>query len=257
MATPLNQDADRIYVEEYKLVTPFRFDEAVAQVFDNMISRSVPGYATTLELINSTAALYAQPGTCCYDLGCSLGAATVAMANALPEHCRIVAVDNSAAMVERCTANIGEYQRQYDQPRTEIDVIEADLSHIDFQPASIIVMNYTLQFIPSEHRADLIAKLAAALVSGGCLLISEKVHFNDAATTEHMRKLHENYKRQQGYSDLEIAQKRTALENVLVTDTESTHHERFKAVGLTSDLIARHLNFVTLLATKPSDSNEG
>ena len=86
MATPLKQDADRIYADEHKLVTPFRFDESVAQVFDNMISRSVPGYATTLELINSTAALYAQPGTCCYDLGCSLGAATVAMANALPEH---------------------------------------------------------------------------------------------------------------------------------------------------------------------------
>ena len=106
MATPLKQDADRIYADEHKLVTPFRFDESVAQVFDNMISRSVPGYATTLELINSTAALYAQPRTCCYARGCSLGAATVAMANALPEHCRIVAVDNSAAMVERCTANI-------------------------------------------------------------------------------------------------------------------------------------------------------
>ena len=251
MATTTHQDADRVYADERPVVTPFRFDETVARVFTNMISRSVPGYDTTLSLINSTAALYALPDTHCYDLGCSLGAATIALADAIPGSCHLVAVDNSAAMIERCARNINDFRRDANDACATIEIIEGDLNEIPFKPASVIVMNYTLQFIPPEQRADPIARLAEALVEGGCLVISEKVHFEDPDTTEHMRQLHESYKRQQGYSELEIAQKRTALENVLVTDTLDTHHQRFQAAGLTSTVIARQLNFVTLLAYKP------
>ena len=250
MATTTHQDADRVYADEHPVVMPFRFDETVAQVFTNMISRSVPGYDTTLSLINSTAALYALPDTYCYDLGCSLGAATIALADSIPDSCHLVAVDNSAAMIDRCSKNINDYRQEVDAACATIEIIEADLNEVRFERASIIVMNYTLQFIPPEQRDHLIARLADALVEGGCLVISEKVHFDDPATTEHMRQLHESYKRQQGYSELEIAQKRTALENVLVTDTMDTHNRRFRAAGLTSAVISRQLNFVTLLARK-------
>lgn len=251
MSSTINQNPDRVYADEREVVPPFRFDESVARVFTNMITRSVPGYETTLHLINSVAALHAQAGTCCYDLGCSLGAATIALAEAVPASCRIVAVDKSTAMIDRCSKNLDEYRSRTHADCADIEVLAADLNDLTFEAASIIVMNYTLQFIPSSQRATLIERLAGALVSGGCLIISEKVHFEDPATTEFMRQLHESYKRQQGYSELEIAQKRTALENVLITDTEDTHHRRFQTAGLQSRVIARNLNFITLLAVKP------
>ena len=49
-----------------------------------------------------------------------------------------------------------------------------------------------------------------------------------------MTDLHHEFKRAQGYSDLEIAQKRASLENVLVPNTVDQHIERLLAAGFES-----------------------
>jgi len=154
---------------------PFRFDEKVARVFPDMLQRSIPGYAASIEAIGSLAARYVRPGTTCYDLGSSLGAATIAMRHGISQPCcRVVAVDSAPAMVERCRELIAEDDRQ-NGPETQVDVIEGDICDIEFTNASIVVLNYTLQFVDPGARDALVQRIFDGLNPGGLLVLSEKV----------------------------------------------------------------------------------
>ena len=115
---------DRIYKTDDGS-EPFRFNERVARVFPDMLRRSIPGYAASIEAIGSLAARYVRAGTNCYDLGCSLGAATLAMRHGIDQPaCRVVAVDASPAMIERCREALAEDDRS-NGPETQVDVVEA------------------------------------------------------------------------------------------------------------------------------------
>lgn len=240
---------DRIYAARKASVDAFRFDGTVADVFEDMIGRSVPGYALILDLIGQLAGKYGLPGTNCYDLGCSLGAATLMMRRHLPADCHVIGVDNSRAMVERCRANVAR-----DHSEATIEIREADLADTEISNASLVVMNFTLQFVPVDRRAEILARIATGMVEGGALILSEKIHFDDENEQRAMAKLHEDFKRHHGYSDLEIAQKRTALEQVLVPDTESRVLERLASCGFVSTrTISRTFNFASFLALKSPD----
>ena len=142
---------------------PFRFNENVARVFPDMLQRSIPGYAASIEAIGALAARYVRPGTNCYDLGCSLGAATLAMRQGIAEPCcRIVAVDAASAMIERCKKIVAEDDR-LNGPETQVDIIEGDIREIEFTNASMIVLNYTLQFIEPEQRDALLQRIYEGL----------------------------------------------------------------------------------------------
>lgn len=238
---------DRIYAEPRAQVAGFRFDEQVASVFPDMIRRSVPGYGTIIDMIGVFAARYARPGTRLYDLGSSLGAATLAMGALLPhQDCELVAVDNSAAMIERAEALLrAAGLTQPLQQRCE-DIRSTELSN-----ASVAVLNFTLQFVPLADRDALMARIAEALVPGGILVLSEKIRFEDAAEDSLQQALHHAFKRNNGYSDLEISQKRTAIENVLIPETLATHRQRLQAAGFDSVHVwFRCFNFMSLLAVK-------
>src|SRR5690606_33716807 len=144
----------------------FVFDENVARVFPDMIKRSVPGYPTIVENIGVIAAHYAQPGTLIYDLGCSLGAATQSMRRHLrQEGCRILAVDNAAAMVQRCA----ECMRGHGSLVEELvlaTAMQADILDPDFEPCSVVVLNFTLQFIAPRRRLALLQRIRQALLPG-------------------------------------------------------------------------------------------
>lgn len=238
---------DRIYATVLDEIVDFRFDEAVAGVFPDMIRRSVPGYATVISMIGTLAASYTRPHSRCYDLGCSVGAATLAMRqNISVEDCRIVAVDNAEAMIDRCQQNLtvaGE--------GVPVDLICADIRDVVIEQASMAVLNYTLQFITPDERDAVIARIHAGLQPGGVLLLAEKIHFADPDIDKAMIELHHAFKRANGYSDLEISQKRTALENVLIPETLGTHMERLHRAGFTSPRVwFQCLNFVSILAVK-------
>jgi len=141
---------------------PFRFDDKVARVFPDMLQRSIPGYAASLEAIGSLAARYVHAGTNCYDLGCSLGAATIAMRQGIREAgCRIVAVDMSPAMIERCQEAAAEGTAPADL-MTDVDFVLGDIRDTDFVNASMVVLNYTLQFVGPADRDALLHKSARA-----------------------------------------------------------------------------------------------
>jgi tRNA (cmo5U34)-methyltransferase len=238
---------DRVFAKPKSMIVDFAFDETVARVFPDMIRRSVPGYETIIALTGLLAEQYAQPNSQCYDLGCSLGAATLAMRSRIQQpDCRIIAVDNAEAMTRRCQQHVREAGEGI-----ETDVICADIQDVAIQNASVVVLNFTLQFIHPAARLGLLQDIYKGMHPGGALLLSEKIVFANAAEQQRMEALHVAFKKANGYSDLEISQKRSALENVLIPDTLEQHQERLHSAGFNSvDVWFRCMNFVSLLAVK-------
>jgi tRNA (cmo5U34)-methyltransferase len=240
-----NGKANNIYAENNSTASEFVFNDEVAEVFPDMIQRSVPGYAQTLDIIEVAAATFAVPNTNCYDLGCSLGAGALRMEKATSgKKCDIIAVDNSKPMIERLSENLRELPFE-----TRIQPIFADLLDLRISNASFAAMSYTLQFIPLERRLELLKTVRSAMIPGAAFVLSEKVAFESQAESQIMNTLHLEFKRLNGYSELEIARKRAALENVLVPETVETHLDRLASVGFSEVYLAmRHLNFATFIA---------
>jgi len=238
---------DNLFASPLGNVPRFTFDQAVVDVFPDMIQRSVPGYQTIINLCGELAARYVQPGSNCYDLGCSLGASSLAIAQQVKQPgVSIVAVDNSAAMLSRCKSVLEK------TPSTAvIELVEADICDIEISNASLVVMNFTLQFIAIEKRQALLEKIYAGLNPGGCLVISEKLLFEPESLNQLLSELHHQFKRAQGYSDLEISQKRDSLEDFLLPETLETHIHRIKACGFNSaSPWFQCFNFASLVAIK-------
>jgi len=236
---------DTLFSDTTEHLKSFAFNAEVASVFPDMITRSVPGYMHTLKMIEVVAQCHAQQHTRLYDLGCSLGAASMALhRGATGKGCRIIGVDCSLPMIQHCRQQLrtaGLWQA--------IDLICADIADIQVRNASIAVMNFTLQFIPPEKRYSLLQNIAEGLCPGGILVLSEKITFTDHDENRRQTMLHEAFKRRQGYSDLEISQKRQALENVLIPETLELHQQRLKAAGFQHvDVWFQCFNFASLIA---------
>lgn len=238
---------DQLFSQPRGMIVDFVFDEQVVRVFPDMIRRSVPGYEAIITLLGLFAQEYAQPNSQIYDLGCSTGAATLALRRRISApNCRIIAVDNSAPMVESCRQAL-----QYDQATIPVEVICADIQDIHITDASIIVLNFTLQFITPENRAGFIAKCYQGLKPGGVLVLSEKIVFTDTAEQAFQEQLQLAFKKANGYSEMEISQKRTALENVLIPNSAAEHRARLLSAGFSQvHQWFAAFNFVSFAATK-------
>ena len=225
----------------------WQFDEKVAEVFPDMIQRSVPGYSNIITMIGMLAGRFVKPHSRVYDLGCSLGAATLSIRrNITVENSQIIAVDNSPAMVERCRRHIDAYRAD-----TPVEVIEGDIRDINIENASMVVLNFTLQFLNPNDRQLLLNKIYQGLQPGGILVLSEKFNFEDQKIGELLFNMHHDFKRANGYSELEISQKRSMLENVMLTDSVEAHKERLKNAGFTHcEVWFQCFYFGSLLALK-------
>lgn len=238
---------DTIYSEYRERVADFVFDESVVSVFEDMIRRSVPGYATVIAMTKVFAEQYAQADSNCYDLGCSLGASTLAMRKGIVQPgCNIVAVDNSPAMIERCREIVAN-----DISETPVEIFLADIRDVPIENASIVVMNFTLQFLAPDKRDTMIQRIYDGLRPGGILLLSEKITFADDDKQTFEMDMHHEFKKLMGYSALEVAQKRKSLEKVMLPETLDSHKARLKAAGFTKTwLWFQCFNFMSLAAFK-------
>lgn len=242
-----SSETDLIFSNQQSQVKDFTFDAQVVEVFPDMISRSVPGYNTIIDTIGRLSARYVQDNSNVYDLGCSLGAATLAMRRGITSKgCKIIGIDNSSAMVERCKMHVNAFKGD-----TPVDIIEGNILETDISNASMVVLNFTMQFIDVDKRQQLIEKIANGLKPGGILLLSEKITSQDETCDELLIDLHHDFKRANGYSELEIAQKRTALENVMRPDSFEVNKARLSSAGF------QHItpwfqcfNFFSLIAIK-------
>jgi len=235
---------DKLYIDEKLGDEPFCFDDSVARVFPDMLKRSIPGYAASIEAIGSLAARYVRDDTNCYDLGCSLGAATLAMRQGIRANgCKVIAVDNSEAMIDRCQAIVGDDDG--------IDLLLADIRDVAIENASMVVMNYTLQFLDVAARDELVQRIADGMVDGGLFVLSEKVVDDNSHMEELLVELHHEHKRRNDYSDLEISRKRAALENVLTPESVARHRQRLSDAGFSHSAVwLRYFNFVSIVAIK-------
>ena len=238
---------DSIFSKPLAEVADFKFDTSVVTVFPDMIQRSVPGYRAMISAIGLLSERFVQPDSLCYDLGCSLGAATLSMRHQITERaCEIIAVDNSAAMVEQCQRLVNE-----DDGVIPVQVIEADVREIVIEKASVVVLNFTLQFLPRHDRLALLTHVFQGLLPGGILILSEKLRFSDDRQNELHTDMHHIFKKANGYSDLEISQKRLALDNILLPETLVEHQERLRGIGFeSSEVWFQYFNFASILALK-------
>jgi tRNA (cmo5U34)-methyltransferase len=239
---------DEIYASPLNEIIDFDFDEKVAEVFPDMIQRSVPGYGTMISTIGILAAKYAQPNSRCYDLGCSLGAVSLSMRQRINQpDCTIIAVDNSEAMVERGL----ELLASDSSSRVSVEMVCADIQDIAIEDASVVVLNFTLQFIPLDDRLALITRIYQGLKPGGVLILSEKMAFDDQIKQDFHTEAHHDFKRANGYSDLEISQKRTALERVMIPESLNCHKRRLQEAGFPmSEVWFQCFNFASMAAIK-------
>lgn len=234
----------------------FSFDEAVVACFPDMIRRSVPGYGQVLAMLPILARRHCayrqsnhqgQKISRIYDLGCSLGAVSLALADKFePDELEICAVDISAPMIEQAKQVVGEHY-----PHHRIYFEQADIATMDLLPCDMIVLNLTLQFLPPTTRLALLQKCHQALADGGILILTEKIHLLDEQDDAWQVERYYDFKRANGYSELEISSKRDALENVLITDTQAQHFERLHMAGFVRYLTwFRFLNFISIIAFK-------
>lgn len=245
MSKDLNKD--RLYADAREIVPDFVFDDRVAGVFPDMIKRSVPGYGTIINMIGTLAARQVRGGTYCYDLGCSLGAALMAIHSAIDgEGAHLIGVDNSPAMLARAKMNLASCHRD-----PAIELICADIRDVRIDLASMVVLNFTLQFIHADDRLRVLKVIHDGMLPGGLLILSEKTVLPNETAQHLFTEMHHGFKKSQGYSELEISQKRTALEDVLIPESLSTHMDRLRSVGFsTVETWFQCFNFVSLLAIK-------
>ncbi|MCT8566449.1 carboxy-S-adenosyl-L-methionine synthase CmoA [Glaesserella parasuis] len=238
---------DTLFSAPIEKLGDFTFDESVAEVFPDMIQRSVPGYSNIITAIGMLASRCVTDQSNVYDLGCSRGAGILSIRrNVEKAGVRIIGVDNSEPMVERCRRHLEAYHS--DIP---VEILCDDIRHVEIKNASMVVLNFTLQFLPREDRLALLRKIYQGLNPNGVLVLSEKFTFEDNTINELLIDLHHTFKRANGYSELEVSQKRTALENVMRTDSIDTHKARLKEAGFSQvDLWFQCFNFGSMITIK-------
>ena len=266
---------DTLFADKRAPVAPFEFNEAVTAVFDDMIKRSVPLYMESIQQQSRLARRFYQPETHIFDLGCSHGNLGLMLHDALtPTPYSMIAVDSSLSMLQRYRQRLQHVKKSTpsslpgfskNQSGSHHDSLESHgvqqcgaiqlvcslAEAMNIVHASVVIVNLTLQFIKPEERNRFIQKIYDGMVPGGILLLSEKVIHDDGEISELQREFYEQFKRANGYSDLEISRKRDALENILIPESIASHRKRLKASGFEKiDVWLKWFNFASLIAIK-------
>jgi tRNA (cmo5U34)-methyltransferase len=224
----------------------FEFNADVAKVFDDMVLRSIPMYSDVLNAVIEWQHYYAQPDSYIYDLGCSTGSTIYAIASSAEERLRFVGIDNSQAMLDKAQSKLQKLAESHD-----ISLRCSDVTTSEIKNASMVIMNYTLQFLPVIKRKSLLENIFRGLKPGGLLFMSEKLRSNQPVFQDTMTKIYEDFKYRNGYSRSEIELKKEALDNVLIPFTPEEHAKLLREVGFAhSEIILRWHNFASFVAIK-------
>ena len=226
----------------------FEFDRETADVFDDMVHRSIPFYDEIQRMLTEQALTYIRPGTNVYDLGCSTGTTLCLLALALeePENVRLSGLDSSPDMIGKALTRIKQLKLN-----DRISVSAADITEAALEDASVVFLSYVLQFIRPLRRDMLIKNIYDSLVHGGVLLMTEKVLPDDSVLSRAYIDYYHNFKRRGKYSEMEISRKREALENVLVPYRVSENIELLRRNGFNIiDVFFKWYNFAGFIAIK-------
>jgi tRNA (cmo5U34)-methyltransferase len=238
---------DRIFSEKLKDVADFHFGEKVASVFDDMLERSVPFYSEIQRMIGAMAADFVSSGTHVYDLGCSTGTTMLHLDQCVPQQVRFIGVDNSEEMLKRCGAKLKEHNFTREHELRCVDLNQG----VHVENASMVLMILTLQFIRPLYRDKLVSSILGGLNENGALILVEKLIGEDSLFNRLFIKYYYDFKKNNGYSELEIAQKREALENVLIPYKLMENREMLLRAGFRyCDVFFKWYNFCGIIAVK-------
>lgn len=236
---------DRLF--ETPSASDFRFDGETARVFDDMINRSVPLYSEIQRMIGEIAADFAQPDSRLFDLGCSTGTTLIHLDSEIDSSVQFVGIDNSLDMLDKARHNFSARESS-----RSIEWINADLQQgVLIENASVVIMNLTLQFIRPLQRQRLVRSIVEGMNDQACLILIEKLTLSDSLFNRLFIRYYYNLKKRQGYSEVEIAHKREALENVLIPYRPEENRELLACAGLTHiEEFFRWYNFCGIIAVK-------
>jgi tRNA (cmo5U34)-methyltransferase len=239
--------SDSIFAEPVDRPTDFAFDARTAGVFDDMLGRSVPFYDEIQRMTGELAADFAVPGTNLYDLGCSTGTTLAALEPLVDPSVRFIGVDSSAEMLEKAQGKLAQLPS-----RRPLELQHADLHELDrIENASVVILTLTLQFVRPLHRERLIRTICEGTNAQGCVIVVEKLTEPDTLFNRLFIDYYYDMKRRNGYSDLEIAQKREALENVLIPYRLDENRALLLGAGYSKfQLFFRWYNFGGMIAVK-------
>lgn len=241
---------DHLYRHPHKEIQPFRFGEETAEVFEDMILRSVPEYQEVLQTTCMICSrLLSNDQTVC-DLGCSTGTTLLRLQQILPHlNLKLIGFDYSSAMLQKAF-------EKAQQARVTLEFYLADICQIELPQASAFFLHYTLQFIPLSQRLPLLQKIYQQLTPQGFLILSEKICFKNSQLGQLFNERYIDFKRQQGYSDLEISQKQKALEHVLQPLSFQENLDLLSKAGFQHiEPLAQKLQFLSLLCFRSSPSS--
>ncbi|MBN8863768.1 MAG: carboxy-S-adenosyl-L-methionine synthase CmoA [Sphingobacteriales bacterium] len=238
---------DEVFKSEIEQVSDFKFGANVASVFDDMVNRSVPYYGEMQRMMAELAADHAREGSDVYDLGCSTGTTMVGMNTLVNPGIRFVGIDDSAEMLDKCKSKLTELG--FTRP---FDLRCADLNQgVQIENASVVVLCLTLQFVRPIYRERLIKDIYKGLNPGGALILIEKILAEESSFNRDFIRYYYNYKRRNQYSELEISQKREALENVLIPYKLSENISLLRDQGFAHcEVFFKWYNFAGLIAVK-------
>lgn len=242
-------ERDEVFNEKYTKPSDFKFSSKVAGVFDDMVNRSVPYYEEIQRMISEIVADHALENTKVYDLGCSTGTTMILMDQTVPENIPFVGVDDSQAMLDKCRKKLEslDFKRPF-----ELEV--ADLNkEVKVENASVVVLCLTLQFVRPMNRERLLKQLFDGMHPDGSLIIVEKILAEDSRFNRDFIKYYYDMKRRHHYSEMEISQKREALENVLVPYKLSENITLLRDAGFEHcEIFFKWYNFTGIIAKKTS-----
>jgi tRNA (cmo5U34)-methyltransferase len=238
---------DEVFKEPKQQQPDFKFDQNVVTVFDDMVTRSVPYYLEIQRMIGELAAEYAQPNSVIYDLGCSTGTTLVNMNATVQPEIKFVGIDDSPNMLAKCRENLQRVGVTRPLTLTACDLNKG----VEIKDASVVVLCLTLQFIRPLYRVSLLHQILAGMREGGCLILVEKILAEESGLNRNFIKYYYDFKKRNQYSEIEIAQKREALENVLVPYKLSEDIEMLKLAGFQHvEVFFKWYNFAGLIAFK-------
>ncbi len=224
----------------------FTFNDKVAEVFDDMVHRSVPLYETVIDAIAHLLDHHFKQQLTVYDLGCSTGTTLLELSRRLHHpRLRLIGIDNAPAMLEKARRKAAMFSKT-DALTFQLD----DITSCPLPEADVILCNYTLQFIRPPVRRVVVDRLYNALDPGGLLIVCEKV-LADGAFHRPFIEIYHDFKREQGYSELEIAAKRESLENVLIPFTTAENISLLQEAGFSQvEIFCKWFNFASFVAVK-------
>jgi len=233
---------DKVFTKP--ITKQFEFDEEVASVFDDMLQRSVPFYIESQKITQFFALKNLSENGVLYDLGCSTASLLLNIDRKLKLKANLIGLDNSEAMLDQARKKCEAY-------KTDIKLVNGDILEYEYKKADVFISNYTLQFIRPLVREKLIKKIATSLRDDGVFIFSEKVISHHSKLNKDLIECYYDFKKEQGYSEYEIMQKREALENVLVPYSEDENIKMALNNGFKHcEVIFRWANFVTFIAVK-------